>query len=123
MQKPRTVEQPAELLSYLFSAWADVKKKQVRTWLKFKAVTVNGQVITQFNHPLKPGDVVGIRSDRFAVAGDVVGDGIRIQFEDATILVIDKPPDLLTMASEAEEEKTAYFQLTEYLRGNDIRAR
>lgn len=123
MQKPRTVEQPAELLSFLFSAWPDVKKKQVRTWLKFKAVTVNGQVVTQFNHPLKPGDVVGIRSDRFAVPGDVVGDDIQILFEDAAILVIDKPPDLLTIASEAEQEKTAYFQLTEYLRGNDIRSR
>jgi 23S rRNA pseudouridine1911/1915/1917 synthase len=123
MQKPRTVEQPAELLSYLFNAWPDVKKKQVRTWLKFKAVTVNGSVVTQFNHPLKPGDVVGIRSDRYAVPGDVVGDDIQILFEDATILVIDKPPDLLTMASEAEQEKTVYFQLTEYLRGNDIRAR
>lgn len=123
MQKPRTVEQPAELLSYLFSAWSDVKKKQVRTWLKFRAVTVNGSVVTQFNHPLKPGDVVGIRSDRYAVPGDVVGDDIQILFEDAAILVIDKPPDLLTMASEAEQEKTAYFQLTEYLRGNDIRAK
>lgn len=123
MQKPRTVDQPAELLSYLFSAWPDVKKKQVRTWLKFKAVVVNGHVVTQFNHPLKPGDVVGIRSDRFAVPDTVVGDDIRIQFEDATILVIEKPPDLLTMASESEQEKTVYFQLTEYLRGNDIRAR
>src|SRR6202012_5026659 len=45
------------------------------------------------------------------------------QFEDAVLLVIEKPPDLLTIASEAEQEKTAYFQLTEYLRGNDVHAR
>ena len=86
-------------------------------------MVVNGRVVTQFNHPLKPGDIVAIRSDRFAVPGTVVGDDIRICFEDAALLVIDKPPDLLTIASEAEQEKTVYFQLTEYLRGNDVHSR
>jgi 23S rRNA pseudouridine1911/1915/1917 synthase len=123
MHKPRTVDQSAELLSYLFAAWPAEKKKQVRTWLKHQAVMVNGRVVTQFNHPLKPGDVVAIRSDRFAVPGTVVGDDIRICFEDAALLVIDKPPDLLTIASEAEQEKTVYFQLTEHLRGNDVHSR
>jgi 23S rRNA pseudouridine1911/1915/1917 synthase len=123
MYKPRTVDQPAELLPYLFAAWSTVKKKQVRTWLKFQAVTVNGRVVTQFNHPLKPGDVVAIRSDRYAAPDTVLDDGIRIQFEDAALLVIEKPSGLLTMASESEEEKTAYFQLTEYLRGDNPRAR
>ena len=123
MHKPRTVDQPAELLSYLFAAWPTAKKKQVRTWLKHQAVVVNGQVVTQFNHPLKAGDIVAIRSDRFAVPGTVVGDDIRICFEDAALLVIDKPADLLTIASEAEQEKNVYFQLTEYLRGNDVHSR
>ncbi len=123
MYKPRTVDQPAELLPYLFAAWPTAKKKQVRTWLKHQAVMVNGRAITQFNHPLKPGDVVAIRSDRFAVADTIIGDGIKVQFEDASLLVIDKPPNLLTIASEAEQEKTAYFQLTDYLRGGDVYAR
>jgi 23S rRNA pseudouridine1911/1915/1917 synthase len=123
MYKPRTVDQPAELLPFLFAHWPSVKKKQVRTWLKYQAVMVNGRAIAQYNHPLKPGDIVAIRSDRFAVPGTVIGDDIRIQFEDAALLVIEKPPDLLTIASEAEQEKTAYFQLTDYLRGEDSRAR
>ncbi len=122
MNKPRTVDQPAELLPYLFASWPEVKKKQVRTWLKYKAVVVNGRVVTQFNHPLKPGDVVGIRSDRFATPDTVIGDGLKVHFEDATLIVVDKPPDLLTIASESEQEKTAYFQLTDHLRGGDSRS-
>ena len=122
MHKPRTVEQPAELLPYLFAAWPSAKKKQVRTWLKYRAVLVNGRVITQFNHPLKPGDIVAIRSDRYAEPDTVIGSGIKVHFEDATLMVIDKPPDLLTIASEAEQEKTAYHQLTDYLRAGDPRA-
>ncbi|MGH7860022.1 MAG: RluA family pseudouridine synthase [Candidatus Binatia bacterium] len=116
MYKPRTVEQPAELLPFLFAAWPLAKKKQVRTWLKHRAVMVNGRIVSQFNHPLKQGDVVAIRSDRYAPPGTVLACGIRVHFEDATLLVIDKPANLLSIASEAEREKTAYFQLTEYLR-------
>jgi 23S rRNA pseudouridine1911/1915/1917 synthase len=122
MHKPRTVDQPAELLPYLFAAWPAAKKKQVRTWLKYQAVTVNGRVITQFNHPLKSGDVVAIRSDRYAAPDTVIDGGIKVQFEDAALIVIEKPPDLLTIASESEQEKTAYFQLTDYLRAGDPRA-
>lgn len=122
MYKPRTVEKPAELLPYLFAAWPLAKRKQVRTWLKYQAVMVNGRVVTQFNHPLQPGDVVAIRSDRYAQPETVLASGIKVRFEDAALIVIDKPSNLLTIASEAEQEKTAYFQLTDYLRAQNSRA-
>jgi 23S rRNA pseudouridine1911/1915/1917 synthase len=123
MPKSCTVEQPAELLAFLFAAWPDEKRKQVRTWLKFQAVVVNGRPVTQFNHPLKPGDVVAIRSDRFAVPRTVLSSGIKVYFEDAALIVIEKPEDLLSIASESEQEKTAYFQLTEHVRQGREHAR
>ncbi len=121
MPKPSTVAQPAELLPYLFATWPDEKRKQIRTWLKFQAVTVNGRAITQYNHPLHPGDVVAIRTDRFAIPKTMLGAGIKVYFEDEHLIVIDKPENLLSIASEAEQEKTAYFQLTDYVRrGNPL---
>ena len=125
MYKPRTVDEPAELLPFLFAAWPLAKKKQVRSWLKHQAVMVNGRISSQFNHPLKPGDVVAIRADRYAPPETVLASGIKVFFEDASLLVIEKPANLLSIASEAEQEKTAYFQLTDYLRrGNpNIRER
>jgi 23S rRNA pseudouridine1911/1915/1917 synthase len=123
MPKPSTVEEPAELLAYLFATWPEVKRKQVRTWLKFQAVTVNDRPVTQFNHSLLPGDVVAIRSDRFAVPKTVLASGMKVFFEDASLIVIDKPENLLSVASEAEPEKTAYFQLTDYLRQGRAHAR
>ncbi len=116
MPGARTVTEAAELLTYLFAAWPEQKKKQVRTWLKFQAVLVNGRAITQFNHPLKAGDVVSIRTDRYAIPKTTMASGMKIYFEDASLIVIDKPENLLSIASEAEQEKTAYFQLTEYLK-------
>ena len=49
MPKPHTVEHPAELLACLFAAWPEVKRKQIRTWLKFQAVTLNGRPVTQYS--------------------------------------------------------------------------
>jgi 23S rRNA pseudouridine1911/1915/1917 synthase len=123
MPRPTTVQQPAELLAFLFHAWPEEKKKQVRNWLKFQSITVNGKPVTQFNHPLHPGDVVAVRTDRFAVTETTLSSGLRILFEDAHLLVIDKPAGLLSMASESEEQKTAYFQLTAYLRRGRREAR
>ena len=123
MPKPSTVQAPAELLAYLFATWPNEKKKQIRTWLKFQSVMVNDRPITQFDHPLYPGDVVSIRTDRFAAPRSVLACGITVHYEDADIIVINKPENLLSIASEAEQEKTAYFQLTDYLRQGQQKAK
>jgi len=121
MPKPFTVTAPAELLAHCFAAWPEVKKTRVRQWLKFQAITVNGRPVSQFNHALHPGDEVAVRSDRFAVPRTVLGSGIRVFFEDADLIVIDKPADLLSIASEREQERTAYRQLTDHVkRGNPL---
>lgn len=123
MPKPSTVQAPAQLLAYLFATWPAEKKKQIRTWLKFQSVMVNDRPVTQFDHALYPGDVVSIRTDRFAAPRSVLACGITVHYEDADIIVINKPENLLSIASEAEQEKTAYFQLTDYLRQGQQQAR
>jgi len=40
---------------------------------------------------------------------------IRIVFEDDSVVVVDKPPGLLTMATDAERSKTVYAALRAYL--------
>lgn len=42
--------------------------------------------------------------------------GLYILHEDPHLLVIDKPPGLLTMGTEKEQERTAYFAMTAYVR-------
>lgn len=123
MPEKLTITQEGPLLDSMFAAWPLKKKKLIRTWLKHEAVMVNGRVTTQFNHPLKRGDVVTIRSERSAAPGTVLASGTKIHFEDESLIVIDKPAGLLAVASEAEPEKTAYFQLTAYLRRGNPRSR
>jgi 23S rRNA pseudouridine1911/1915/1917 synthase len=119
----RTVDAPAELLAFLFAAWPGEKRKQVRTWLKFQCVRVNGRAVSQFNHPLQRGDQVSIEETGYGHSPRTVRGDLKILFEDAAIIVIDKPEGLLSIASEAESERTAYFQLTEFLRHGNARAR
>ena len=42
--------------------------------------------------------------------------GLDIIYEDRDILVVDKPPGLLTMATDRDNTQTAYFILTDYIR-------
>jgi len=123
MPPKRTVSKPSELLAWLFEAWPETKKKQVRAWLKFGSVAVNGKVITQFDHKLKPGDEVTIRPKGMAAPETKLAGGIRIRHEDADIIVIDKPAGLLSIASPSEEEKTAYAFLTHHVRQGNPRGR
>ncbi len=123
MSAPRIVSRPASLLPYLFDAWPEAKKKQVRAWLKFGSVAVNGKVITQFDHALKPGDTVMIRAKGLAAPETKLASGIRIRHEDADIIVIEKPAGLLSIASPSEDEKTAYAFLTDHVRMGNTRGR
>jgi 23S rRNA pseudouridine1911/1915/1917 synthase len=123
MSPARIVSKPSELLAFLFEAWPETKKKQVRAWLKFGSVAVNGRVVTQFDHALKPGDEVLIRPKGLAAPETKLANGIRIRHEDADILVIEKPAGLLSIASASEEEKTVYAFLTNHVRQGNPRGR
>jgi 23S rRNA pseudouridine1911/1915/1917 synthase len=123
MSNTRTVAQPALLLEYLFAAWPEAKRGQVRTWLKSGAVTVNGRGTTQFDHPLRPGDTVAILPKGIAAPETVLPGGLRIRHEDESILVIEKPAGLLSIATDDGEGRTAYAILTEHVRGGNRQSR
>jgi 23S rRNA pseudouridine1911/1915/1917 synthase len=104
------------LLPFLFSAWPEVKKTKVRQWLKFGAVRVNGQVETRHDHALRPGDRISIQPEKPNPAAEALPAGMRILFEDDSILVIDKPANLLSVATDKGAEQTAYTAATDYVR-------
>jgi tRNA pseudouridine32 synthase/23S rRNA pseudouridine746 synthase/23S rRNA pseudouridine1911/1915/1917 synthase len=62
------------------------------------------------NHPSRPGA-------RHLPAN------LRIIHEDRDILVVDKPAGMLTMASDTEKTRTAYFALTDYVRKGNSKSR
>lgn len=117
------VTAPAELLPFLFSSQPEVKRTKVRQWLKFGSVLINGVATTQFNAALKPGDVVTIRMEKASREKPLLAPGMKVVFEDEYLIVIHKPENLLTIASEAERDETAYAYLTDYVKGGKDRSK
>ena len=84
--------------------------------LRFRAVTVQGKATVRHDTQLRPGDLVTIAA-RILVSDDSLErHGLRIVHLDDAIVVIDKPPGLLSMGSEREKEKTAYRILHTHLK-------
>lgn len=105
------VEESAELLKFLFQMMPSQSRKSVKATLSHGKVFVNGEATTQFNDALKPGDRVQIRS----AAKNVKLKGIKVVHEDDDIIVIEKDAGLLSIASEKENQMTAYRQLSDYV--------
>ena len=108
---PPTAE--ALLLEWLLVALAPMNRTRVKQVLRSGRVTVNGTSVTRHDHPLRPGDQVRVARDAPPPAAD--RSGIVIVHEDAQFIVIDKPPGLLTVATETEKTDTAFMRLSAVL--------
>ena len=119
MPTSHTVDHAAELLTFLCACRPEVKKTRVRQWLKYGSIHINGRSVTRATHPLQIGDVVSIRAKGDVRKEGQLPPGMKVVFEDAAFVVIEKPENLLSMASAKERDTTAYACLTAYLRGGD----
>ncbi|MFB9860443.1 RluA family pseudouridine synthase [Salinicoccus siamensis] len=108
------VEEPSELLKFLFAAMPSRSRKSVKDHLSHGQVFVNGEGTTQFNDPLEHGDHVKILPK--IASKNVKIKGIKILHEDDDIVVIEKDAGILSIASDKEKQLTAYRQLATYLK-------
>lgn len=113
------VEAQTTLLPFLLASVQDKSRNTVKGLLTRGQVQVNGKTVTRHDHPLTPGQTVTILPEIMKKAQLP----FPILYEDDKILVVDKPAGLLSMASDKEKTRTAYHQVTEYVRANDPRAR
>ena len=108
------VLEPVELMIFLRERMPDQSRNNTKALLTRRQVSVDGKVVNQYNHLLRPGQEVLVN---WSIARDKDADeGLNIIYEDAELIVINKPAGLLTMASETEKENTAYHQLMNYVR-------
>ncbi|HMH51278.1 MAG TPA: RluA family pseudouridine synthase [Candidatus Acidoferrum sp.] len=87
-----------------------VSGRTVKHWLEGGRIRVGGVIVRR-------GDVDIARGDRVELGTPQASFPplLRLVFEDDEILVIDKPPGLLTIGTERERERTAYRLLAEYV--------
>jgi 23S rRNA pseudouridine1911/1915/1917 synthase len=113
MRKIAVKEEEDLIETLVASGYSKTKVKQL---IRHGAISINGRSIDRHEYFLSPGDIVTIRSEKEIAEEVQPGAGIEVVYEDGAIVVIHKPAGLLTIATEKEKHKTAYYQLNAYLR-------
>lgn len=103
-----------ELLSLLIdSGYTKTKAKQL---IKHGAVAIGDKAARRPDQLAPSGETVCIYSEQEVRERAGTCPGLTIVYEDEAIIVIDKPAGLLTIATEKEKRKTAFYLLSSYLK-------
>ena len=108
------IEKESKLLDYLLIKFNKLSRNSIKGLLTKKQIVINGKVVTKHDYLLRKGD-------KISFSGKKENRGLKIIYEDELILVIDKPCNLLTVATDKEKEKTAYVEVSKYIKQNNPR--
>lgn len=125
MPKPKTtvektnlafaVTEEETLLPFLLSHVKGQSRNNIKSLLARRQVMVDGRVFTKFDHPLHSGQGVSI----LPKVNDTPELPFELLYEDAEIIVINKPYGLLSIATDKEKSKTAYHIVTDYVKAKN----
>ncbi len=108
------VREPIGLMEFLAAKMPDASRTKLKTLLSKRVVFVDNAITTQYNFPLQPGMKVQI--SRKKNSREFRNKLLKIIYEDAYLLVIEKKQGLLSVNSEQQKERSAYTILNEYVR-------
>ncbi|WP_019850151.1 RluA family pseudouridine synthase [Desulfitobacterium sp. PCE1] len=108
------------LFDFLTLKLTNQSRNNIKSLLKHRQVTVDGRAITQHDFLLKEGQTV--RIVRSVIRGQKEKDVLQILYEDADLIVINKPAGLLTI-TDNKNSVSAYHLLTDYVRRTNPKAR
>lgn len=110
-------EAAAPLMEFMAAALPDAKRGDLKKWLKFGQVAVDGGVTTSFDTPVVPGSAVEVNFTRpFVVFRHP---RLRLVYEDDDIIVVDKGYGLLSVGTDSSKKsnvETAYSILRQYVK-------
>lgn len=107
------VSRPVELMQFLMEVMPGISRNKVKSLLTNRTVFVNQVITTQYNFQLEPGMKVQISKTRGQK--EFRSSLLKIVYEDAYLIVVEKREGLLSIATNREKERTAYSILTEYV--------
>jgi 23S rRNA pseudouridine1911/1915/1917 synthase len=106
-----TVRAPVSLGDCLGRLVAEASGRTRKHMLAAGRVCVNGAPARRADTALEAGDVVEVARK---VERAPLPPGLELVYEDDDVVVVDKPPGLLTIATERERERTVHAYLTAY---------
>lgn len=112
-----TVTEPTKLLEFLILKIKDKSRTKIKALLAHKQIKVGNDLTTQFDHDLAVGDKVTISWD--GPFKKVIYQGLKIVFEDESIIVINKRAGLLSVGTAKERKTTAYRIVQDHIQQQD----
>ncbi|MEG0286412.1 MAG: RluA family pseudouridine synthase [Vagococcus sp.] len=109
------VKEETTLLPFLLEEMKGKSRNAIKSVLTRGQIYVDGQSITQHNHPLKPGQRVMTQDNKTAMSEQALV-GIEIVYEDEDIIIIEKESGMLSIAGQNQFEVTAHNQLMGYVK-------
>ena len=115
------VAEPAQLMDFLLSKMGGMARSSVKQLLGQRRVKVGNAVQTRHDFELKPGDVVTVSSGRGN--SQLTHPKLKIVYEDDDLIVVNKQPGLLTVATTpGSKETTVMSILRAYVKKQNARA-
>ena len=108
------VNEHAELMEFLMKKMAGISRTRVKALLSNRVVLVDNNIQTQYNYPLKPGMKVQISKEKNK--HEFRHPLLKILYEDAYLIVVEKKEGLLSVATDKQKERTAQHILNEYVK-------
>lgn len=108
------------LMEFLMARRPDSKRNDIKKWLRFGHLMLNGTITTAFDAPVEPGAEVKFNASRPFMT--FRHPRIEIVYEDDDVIVINKGYGLLSVgAQNNRKEENAYDILRNYIKERDPR--
>lgn len=109
-------ESPISLMDFISRMRPDSKRGDIKKWMKYGHLKVNGTVTSAFDAPIEPGAVVEFNATR--PFPKFHHHRIEIVYEDNDVIVINKGYGLLSVPTQSHrKEDNAYEILRNYVKG------
>ena len=110
------------LLDFLREEVKGVSRNNLKSFLKYGQVLVNGVSVHQFDYQVNVHDEIIILKKRPHYK-ELVNDDIHKIYEDEDVIAIEKPEGILSVASDKEKVVTSYAKVSKYLMNKDKHAK
>ena len=108
------VKEPAELLQFLMNRISGISRTRAKELLSQRMVYVDKEIVTQYNYPLRPGQLVQISKNRHVHT--LTNRWVRLVYEDAFLIVVEKKQGILTNALPGDRRANVKSILDEYVK-------
>lgn len=109
-----SVKEESELMQFLLDKMGGMSRSSVKSLLGKRQVSVNDKITTQFDYPLKNGDLVIINHSQANT--ELTHPKLSVIYEDSDIIVVEKKEGLLTVTTGSAKDTTAFSILKNYVK-------